>query len=107
MSEFVKVATLDELGPGQRKIIDFDYDTVAIFNIDGQVYAIADICTHDGEPLADGLLDGYQIICPRHGACFDVRSGAVTCPPAVVPVPAYAVKIEGRDIYLESPDVGW
>lgn len=104
MTEFVKVATLVELASGQRKLIDFEEVTVAIFNINGEIYCIEDVCTHDGGPVAEGKLDGYEIECPRHGALFDVRDGSVLSMPAVVPVPTYEVRIEGEDIFIESPD---
>lgn len=104
MAEFVKVAKISELPPGTRKLIDFEEVTVAVFNIDGQFYCIEDVCTHDGGPVAEGELDGFSIECPRHGALFDVRDGAVLSMPAVVPVPTYEVKVEGDDIFVESPD---
>lgn len=104
MTNFVKVATVDEIAPGERKFVDFDEVTVAIFNVDGRFYAIEDVCTHDGGPLADGNVYGHEIECPRHGALFDLRDGSVVSMPAVVPVPAYQVKVEGKDIYIESPD---
>jgi 3-phenylpropionate/trans-cinnamate dioxygenase ferredoxin subunit len=104
MSEFVKVATVSELQPGDRKLIDFEDVTVVVFNVDGQYYCIEDVCTHDGGPLAEGDLHGFKIECPRHGAMFDVRDGRVLSMPAVVPVPAYRVKVEGEDIFVESPD---
>ncbi len=104
MSEFVKVAKISELLPGTRKTVDFDEVTVALFNVNGQVYCIEDVCTHDGGPLAEGDIDGCTIACPRHGALFDLRDGQVLSMPAVVPVPTYEVKIEGDDIFVESPD---
>jgi len=104
MSNLVKVATVDELPPGERKFVDFAEVTVAIFNVNGQYYAIEDVCTHDGGPLADGNLFGHEIECPRHGALFDVRDGSVVTMPAVVPVTAYQVTVKGQDIYIESPD---
>jgi 3-phenylpropionate/trans-cinnamate dioxygenase ferredoxin subunit len=104
MTEFVKVATLAELASGQRILIDFEEVTIAIFNINGEIYCIEDVCTHDGGPVAEGKLDGYEIECPRHGALFNVRDGSVLSMPAVVPVPTYEVRIEGEDIFIESPD---
>lgn len=104
MAEFVKVARLSEVVPGIRKLVDFEDVTVCLFNINGQIYCIEDVCTHDGGPVAEGALDGYSIECPRHGALFDVRDGSVLAMPAVTPVPTYAVKISGDDIYVESPD---
>jgi len=104
LSEFVKVATVSELAPGERKLIEFEDVTVAVFNINGHIYCIEDVCTHDGGPVAEGELTDYKIECPRHGALFDVRDGSVLSMPAVTPVPTYAVKVEGEDIYVESPD---
>lgn len=104
MSKFVKVAQVADIPPGERLLADFEEETVAIFNIDGEFFCIADVCTHDGGPLAEGVLDGFALECPRHGALFDVRTGAVLAMPAVVPVPTFAVKIEGDDLYVENPD---
>jgi len=104
VAEFVKVARVGDIPPGERLWHDFEYETVVIFNVDGEFYCIADLCTHDDGPLEDGDLDGYSIECPRHGACFDIRTGAALSMPATVPVPTYAIKVENGDIYVESPD---
>jgi 3-phenylpropionate/trans-cinnamate dioxygenase ferredoxin subunit len=104
VTEYVKVASTGEILDGQRKLIDFEEVTVALFNVDGRYYCIEDVCTHDGGPVAEGELDGYSIECPRHGALFDIRDGRVLSMPAVVPVPKYEVRIEGEDIFIESPD---
>lgn len=104
MTEFVKVAKVSDLPPGERMFYDFEDVTVAIFNVEGNYYCIEDVCTHDGGPVAEGNLYGHDIECPRHGALFDIRDGSVVSMPAVVPVPAYKVKVEGDDILVESPD---
>ena len=104
MTEFVKVAPVDDLAPGKRLWLEFEEETVVLFNINGRFYCIADVCTHDGGPLEDGELEGYEVECPRHGARFDVRTGAALCLPAVTPVPTFEVKVEGDDIYIEDPD---
>jgi 3-phenylpropionate/trans-cinnamate dioxygenase ferredoxin subunit len=72
--------------------------------VDGEYYCIEDVCTHDGGPLGDGNLFEHCIECPRHGALFDIRDGSVLSMPAVVPVPTFKVKVEGDDIFVESPD---
>jgi 3-phenylpropionate/trans-cinnamate dioxygenase ferredoxin subunit len=100
MGEFFKVAKASELPPGGKKLVEVDGIPVALFNVDGEFYAIEDVCTHDGGPLAEGELEGDQIECPRHGARFDVRTGRVLCMPAVEPVECYEVKIEGDDILV-------
>lgn len=104
MTEFVKVASVTDLPPGQRLWFEFEEETVIVFNVDGNYYCIADLCTHDGGPLEDGELIGCQIECPRHGATFDIRTGKATKLPAFEPVPTFEVKVEDGDIYVESPD---
>jgi 3-phenylpropionate/trans-cinnamate dioxygenase ferredoxin subunit len=104
MAEFIKVATTSELAPGRKMLVDYDGAPVGLFNIDGQFYALEDVCTHDGGPLVEGELHGDVIVCPRHGARFDVKTGAVRTLPAYGPVPIYHVKIEGADILIAPYD---
>ena len=104
MTEFVKVADLDELPVGARKLVDLGEITVVLINIGGRFYCLEDVCTHDGGPVAEGELNGFAIECPRHGALFDVRDGRVLSMPAVVPIPTYEVRVEGNSIFVESPD---
>jgi len=104
MTEFVKVASTGDIAPGERLWLEFEEETVVLFNVNGTYYCIADVCTHDGGPLEDGELEEYEVECPRHGARFDVRSGAALCLPAVTPVPTFEVKVDGEDIYIEDPD---
>jgi 3-phenylpropionate/trans-cinnamate dioxygenase ferredoxin subunit len=84
------------------KVVRLGDQSVALFHVDGGYYAVDDICTHDGGELASGTIDGGVIECPRHGARFDIKTGDVLSLPAVVPVPTYAVRIEGDEI-----QVGW
>lgn len=93
MTEFVDIATTEELKPGERIIVEIGRKWIAVFNIDGEYHAILDVCTHDDGPLAEGELHGCEIECPRHGARFDLRTGHVTAPPALVPVPTYPVRV--------------
>jgi 3-phenylpropionate/trans-cinnamate dioxygenase ferredoxin subunit len=104
MSGYVKVAEADELRPGEKMLIELDGQFIALINVDGNYYAIDDVCTHDGGPLAEGELDGHEIICPRHGARFDVRTGEALSMPAFEPVPTYEVKVEGKDILIALKD---
>lgn len=107
MADFVRVAHLDDIPPGARMLVDLNEETVLIFNVDGALYCIADICTHDGGPLADGELEGCEIVCPRHGARFDLQTGEALCLPAVTPVPTYAVNVENNGVYVELPLEAW
>ena len=94
------VAKTSEIPPGSREVFDVEGYYIAVFNVNGKYYAIEDICTHDDGPLAEGDLYGYEIECPRHGARFDIRTGAVLRMPAVVPVKAFPVHVAGDEIQL-------
>lgn len=100
MTDFVAIAKTDELNPGERMVVEVGRKWIAVFNVDGQYYAIEDVCTHDGGPLAEGKLYGCEIECPRHGARFDLRTGKVTAPPALIDVPAYPVRVVDDEIQL-------
>jgi 3-phenylpropionate/trans-cinnamate dioxygenase ferredoxin component len=100
MSSFVKVASRAELPPGGKKLVEVDGRAIAVFHCDGGFYAIDDICTHDGGPLAEGELFGCEIECPRHGARFDVRTGRPLCMPAIEPVATHATEVRGDDVYV-------
>jgi 3-phenylpropionate/trans-cinnamate dioxygenase ferredoxin component len=105
MSDWVKVVRIEELPRGSRCVVDVDGVAVAVFNLDGEYCAIEDICTHDGGELASGELQGNEIVCPRHGARFDLRTGAVTGPPAYGPVASFPVRVmEG---WVEVRDDRW
>lgn len=100
---FVAVATVDEVKPGRRKIVEVDGLPLAVFNIAGEYFAIADVCSHDDGPVAEGELLDHAIECPRHGAQFDVRTGRVLSFPAITDIPAYPVRVEGKRILVGLP----
>jgi 3-phenylpropionate/trans-cinnamate dioxygenase ferredoxin component len=102
MTDFVTVARAEEVSPGERMVVQIGRTWIAVFNVDGQFYAIQDVCTHDDGPLAEGKLIGCEIECPRHGARFDLRDGRVTAPPALVPVPVYEVRVQDGQIQVTS-----
>ncbi len=91
--EYLEIAPVSELPNGERLFVDVGDRPIVVFNIAGQYFAIGDVCTHDDGPLGDGDLEGYNIVCPRHGAEFDIRSGKVMQMPAVVDIPAYPVRV--------------
>ena len=74
---------------------------IAVCNVGGQFYAVDDVCTHDEASLEQGQVEGYEIECPRHGARFDVRTGAVTALPAVVPIETFGVRVQGEDVEID------
>lgn len=101
--EYLTVATVEELGNGQRKLLDIDGDPIVVFNIAGGYFAIADVCSHDNGPVGEGDLDGHAIACPRHGARFDLRTGKALSLPAVVDIPAYPVRVVGDELQIGLP----
>ena len=104
MAAFVKVAGRSEIPPGGKKLVEVDGRPIAVFNVDGSFYAIDDVCTHDGGPLAEGDLQGAEIRCPRHGARFDVRTGKALSLPAVEPVATHRVELRSDDILVALDD---
>jgi 3-phenylpropionate/trans-cinnamate dioxygenase ferredoxin component len=102
--QFFAVAGVDEVPSGDRLFLEIGSEPVVVFNIAGHYFAIGDICTHDGGPLGDGDLDGYQVICPRHGARFDIRSGKVLSLPAVEDAPSYPVRVVDGQIEIGVPN---
>ena len=94
------VARVDAIPPERVAVFQVGDHEVAVCNLDGEFYAIDDLCTHDGGSLDQGELDGDEIECPRHGARFDVRSGAATQLPAFEPVETHEVRLEGDSVQV-------
>lgn len=104
MSDFIKVATLDQIPLNGSKLVEVEDYRIALFNLNGEIYAIEDVCTHDGGPLVEGeIVNEHQVKCPRHGARFDIRTGAALSFPAFEATTSYAVRVEGQDVLIESP----
>jgi 3-phenylpropionate/trans-cinnamate dioxygenase ferredoxin component len=101
--EFVEIAKTSELPPGERLFVELGSKPIVLFNIAGTLFAIGDVCTHDNGPLGDGEVDGHEVICPRHGARFDIRSGKTMGLPAVVDIPAYPVRVREEKIEIGIP----
>jgi len=92
-----------DLPPGRVRLVTGpDDQRLAVCNVDGAYYAIEDVCTHDGGSLDQGELEGDEIECPRHGARFDVRTGAARCPPAYEPTAKFPLKVESGSIYVRD-----
>ncbi len=97
---FVGVARVGEIADGGVKVVRIEDQAIAVFRLGGEYFALDDVCTHDGGPLAEGVIEGDQIECPRHGARFSIRSGEALCLPATGAVTTYAVRIEGDEIQV-------
>lgn len=102
MSDWVTVAGLDELRPGQQKTVDVEGVPVVVINLDGVHYAIEDICSHDGARLDGGCIEGEQIVCPRHGARFSIKTGAALSAPAYEPIATFPVRIHAGVIQVRD-----
>jgi 3-phenylpropionate/trans-cinnamate dioxygenase ferredoxin subunit len=92
---WIEVAPAGEVPPGGHRVYEVDARFVVVYNIGGELYAIEDLCTHDGNPLSDGPVEDHEVICPRHGARFCLRTGAALSPPAYEPVTCFAVEVRG------------
>ena len=98
--EFVRVATVGEIEPGRAKRVEVGEEAIAVFNLDGEYYAIGDTCSHEEASLSEGDVFGDCVECPLHGAEFDITTGKNLTLPAVSPVPSYPVKLEGDAILV-------
>ena len=101
MPELTRVASLSDLPPGTLKGVFAKMEPIVLANVEGTVYALEDQCSHQEYPLADGELDGSDVVCLHHGARFDARSGRNKGLPAVRPVKVFPVQIRDGDIYVE------
>ena len=95
---FVTVANVNDTPLGRISVHEVDGKRVALCNVNGEFYAIDDVCTHDGGSLDQGVLEGDRVECPRHGAKFDVKTGRAVVLPAVRPVKTYQVAVEGDQV---------
>lgn len=105
MADWITVASADEIPPGIPKVVDVDGTLIAIFNIDGEYYAIEDVCTHDGGLLTGGKIECDVIICPRHGARFCIKTGAALSAPAYEATTTFPVRAQGNEIQVK--DTRW
>jgi nitrite reductase/ring-hydroxylating ferredoxin subunit len=104
MTDFIKVATLDDVDEGEMYPIEVDGEPVCLTRLEGKIYAFTDNCTHISGPLNEGELEGCVVTCPWHGAQFDVRTGKVVRGPARQELYTYPVKVEDNAIFISLPD---
>jgi 3-phenylpropionate/trans-cinnamate dioxygenase ferredoxin subunit len=100
MSDFVRVCETSDIPDPGKAIFEVEDRFVVVFHTDRQFYALDDCCTHDGGPLGEGCLEGFQIACPRHGARFDIRTGQALTMPAVRGTTAHEVKVERDEVFV-------
>lgn len=100
---FYAVGPADELPAGERWLLEIGKLPIVVFRVGNSYYAIGDVCTHDDGPLGDGELDNFEIICPRHGARFDIRNGKATGLPAVIDTPWYPTRVVDGNLEIGVP----
>lgn len=98
---FLDVASISDIASGSGKMFEVEGHSVAVFNLNGEFYAIDDVCTHEEASLSDGPIDGDVVECPWHGALFNIKTGEVLKMPAVTPVRTYALKVEAGRIWVD------
>lgn len=101
MAGFVKVCEVADVPPGTMHAVDVGGNKLMLVNVDGSLYAVNRICTHETADLSTGFLNGSVVTCPLHLSRFDVKSGMVENPPATEPLATYKLKIEGTSVYVE------
>jgi 3-phenylpropionate/trans-cinnamate dioxygenase ferredoxin subunit len=97
---FIKVAKASDVPDPGKTTLDIDDRLVVLIHAGGAWYCIDDVCTHDGGPLGEGPLEGEAIVCPRHGAKFDIRTGEALTMPATEPTAVHEVKLDGDDVLV-------
>jgi 3-phenylpropionate/trans-cinnamate dioxygenase ferredoxin subunit len=102
MADYVAVAQTNEIADPGSLLVEVDDRLVVLIHAAGHWYALDDVCTHDGGPLSDGPLDAAEgtIACPRHGAKFDIKTGAALTMPATKPTVSHEVKVEGSQVFV-------
>ena len=99
MPEYKKVATVQDIAPGQGKVVEMDGNSIAIWNLSGNFYAFQNVCPHRGGPVGEGELEGNVITCPWHGWSFDIVTGFSPVNPAAK-LTRYDVQVDGADVKI-------
>ena len=100
--DYVKVADTKDIQPSQMKEVEVNGEKICLANVEGKYYAIGNVCTHLGGPLAQGKLEGHEVQCPWHGSRFDIRTGKVSRPPAMRSESTYEIKVEDDNILVKK-----
>lgn len=103
-SNLIKIGAVSDFPEGKATAVEADGVPIVVCNFEGKLYAVENRCSHDDAELGCGDLDGCQVVCPRHGAKFDIRDGTVTFEPAIYPIDCYDVVVRGKSVYVELDD---
>jgi 3-phenylpropionate/trans-cinnamate dioxygenase ferredoxin subunit len=101
--QFIAVTSEQEFPQGERLFFEIKGQPIVLFSLNGNYFAMGDMCSHDGGPIGEGEIEGDEIICPRHGARFDVHTGKVLRMPAVQDIPSYPVRVVDGKIEIGLP----
>jgi nitrite reductase/ring-hydroxylating ferredoxin subunit len=101
MAEFVAVAKAAQIAEGTVRCVEAAGKRIALIRKGGEFFALADECTHEGAPLSEGTVDGDELRCPWHDACFNIRTGEATSPPADISVNRFNVRVSGENLEVE------
>ena len=99
-SGFVKVAEVGEISPGDMKVVEVGEDQILLVNVEGNIHACDDICSHAYASLSEGDLNGDEVECPLHGSAFNVVTGEALTPPAEDSIRIFEVRIDGQDVFV-------
>ncbi len=102
MADWIAVANSDEFARGDRRVVEAQGTRIVVFNLDGEYYAIEDMCTHDYAPLEGGVIEGNAITCPRHGARFCIKTGEALSPPAYEAITTFPVRVENGVVFVRD-----
>jgi len=101
--DYIEIAPVDQIPDGERLFVELGGKSIVLFNLAGKIFAIGDVCSHDNGPVGDGEIEKNEIICPRHGARFDISTGKATSLPAMVDIPAYPVRVVEGMVQIGVP----
>lgn len=104
MHEFISVAKADDIADPGRLVVEIDDRVIVVLRVGGEFFALDDVCTHDDGPLSEGAFEDHTLACPRHGAKFDIRTGAALTMPATRPTVAHEVKVEAGQVFVRLRD---
>ena len=99
-ADFTRVASVDDLAEGRMKSVRAGFEQVCLARVEGQFYALEEFCSHAGGALSSGALDGYEVVCPLHGARFDVRTGKQSVGPSMTGQPTYPVRVDDDGVFI-------
>jgi 3-phenylpropionate/trans-cinnamate dioxygenase ferredoxin component len=102
MADWVEIGPADSIAPGGYTVVEDRGTFIAVFNVDGEFFALEDVCTHDGAELTGGKIEGCEVICPRHGSRFCIKTGQALTPPAYEPTAVFPVKVENDVVYARD-----